>query len=417
MKVLHVCHSDGFGGAAIGAKRLHQTMLSQGVASNLLVAKKFSNDPTVIELPDDLARTIKERINNKLLSLHSTDNPIIRSLNIFGRGAAEYINSTDADVVQFHWVNADMISIRDVSRIAKPLVWKLPDMWAFSGAEHYLLPDDPLRYKFGYSSNNRPVHEKGIDLNKHLWRYKRYCWKNARFSVVCPSKWLAMCANESELFSQRDIFNIANPLNLAQYSPGMKLECRRQFDLPEGRVLVLFAALASLVDKRKGFHYFNDALEKLSCIDSEKKFEVVILGNDGAHIDNLHGYKVHNLGRFKDQGDMINAYRAADFHVFPTQADNLPNVVKEAAACGLPCVGFNVGGMPDMVEHLNNGYLAEPFNIYDLVAGLQWMLRQDLASISANVRAHAVDTHDPNKCVKLYMEVYEKTIREFQHNK
>ena len=153
----------------------------------------------------------------------------------------------------------------------------------------------------------------------------------------------------------------------------------------------------------------------MSHIEVDKKFDIIILGNHGSEMDSLHGYKVHNLGRFTNQNDMINAYRAADFHVFPTQADNLPNVVKEASACGLPCVGFDVGGMPDMVKHKENGYLATPFDVDDLQQGLQWMVGQDLKALSSKVRAQAEEMHNPNKCVNSYLEVYEKTIRAF-HN-
>ena len=410
MKILHVCHSDGFGGASIGAKRLHQTMIDHGLHSRLLVANKFSDSPMVLQLPDDPNRQIKNYINEKILSFHKTSNPVIRSLNIFGRGAAKYINNSSADVVQFHWINADTVSISEIAKIKKPIVWKMPDMWAFSGAEHYLLPDDPHRYVQGYNNQNRPEHECGLDLNKFVWMYKRYCWRNSSFRIVSPSKWLAECARNSKLFKDRFVYNIPNPIDLKQYIPLAKSECRQHFDLPEDKNLILFAALASMIDKRKGFHFLSEALEILSSKGLNKNTDLVILGNQGKVIESLHGFKVHNLGRVKDQSVMIKAYNASDFHVFPTQADNLPNVVKEAIACGLPCVGFNIGGMPDMIKHKDFGYLAKPFDASDLANGLEWVLDQNNDELSKRARKHAEMLHNPEKCINSYLRIYEDLI-------
>jgi glycosyltransferase involved in cell wall biosynthesis len=67
-------------------------------------------------------------------------------------------------------------------------------------------------------------------------------------------------------------------------------------------------------------------------------------------------------------------YAAADVFVAPSVQENLPNTVMEALACGTPCVGFKIGGMPDLIEHQLNGYLASPFDIDDFVAGIKWVL-------------------------------------------
>lgn len=411
MKILHVCYTDGRGGAGIGAKRLHDVMRSYGLNSSLLVANKFSEDKTVFKLRPDRFRRIKHKINRKMLALHGTQNPVLRSTNIFGRGAVKFINNYDADIVQFHWICADMIAIREFKKINKPIVWKLPDMWAFSGAEHYLLPGDPARYKDGYNKANRPQHESGIDLNRYIWRYKQFAWRNAPFSIVCPSKWLAECARESILFKDREVFNIANPINLDLYRPLPKLECREMLGLPKNKKLILFGALASSGDSRKGFHFLDDALKKLSYEAAGLEFDLVILGKEGEISEELHGVKIHNLGRTNSQEKIVKVYSACDFHVFPTQSDNLPNVVKEASACGLPCVGFRVGGMSDMIAHKKTGYLASPYKTESLADGIRWLLSQDLKNIAKRVRQDAEALHDPEKCVEKYLHVYKKQIK------
>lgn len=49
----------------------------------------------------------------------------------------------------------------------------------------------------------------------------------------------------------------------------------------------------------------------------------------------------------------------------------------EALACGTPCAAFHVGGMPDLIEHHQNGYLAQPYQIEDLTQGIAWILEGD----------------------------------------
>ena len=46
-------------------------------------------------------------------------------------------NAAAIHLFHLHWVQAEMLSIADIGRIRKPIVWTLHDMWAFSGAEHY----------------------------------------------------------------------------------------------------------------------------------------------------------------------------------------------------------------------------------------------------------------------------------------
>jgi glycosyltransferase involved in cell wall biosynthesis len=71
---------------------------------------------------------------------------------------------------------------------------------------------------------------------------------------------------------------------------------------------------------------------------------------------------------------LTSVYSAADMFVAPSLQDNLPNTVMEALACGTPSVAFDIGGMSDMIVHKQNSYLAKPFDVHDLVRGLEWVV-------------------------------------------
>jgi glycosyltransferase involved in cell wall biosynthesis len=59
----------------------------------------------------------------------------------------------------------------------------------------------------------------------------------------------------------------------------------------------------------------------------------------------------------------------------PSREDNLPNTVAEALACGTPCIAFDINGLPDMIEHQKNGWLARPFDSADFAEGIRWLSR------------------------------------------
>ena len=72
-----------------------------------------------------------------------------------------------------------------------------------------------------------------------------------------------------------------------------------------------------------------------------------------------------------DTRQIVDIYNATDVFVITSLSENLPNTIMEAMACGVPCVGFKVGGIPEEIDHKKNGYVAEYRNADDLARGLQ----------------------------------------------
>lgn len=415
LKIAHLCFADARGGAAIGARRLHQSMQRCGVNSKLYVVEKYGDDETVIRLPNGhRRRKFVRELQKHIVKRQHSDNPIVRTLNVVPVGTASTLNKADVDIVQMHWVGADTISIGEIVQIEKPVVWKLPDMWAFSGAEHYLLPGDKPRYKEGYSASNRQIHESGLDLDRLIWLYKRKRWKNANFSVVGPSSWITHCAKESILFRNLNVRHILNPLDLDLYDIRDSTVTREKFALPVGKKLIGFGAFHATRDTRKGLHHLREALAHLASQRAVDDIEFVVIGADGEENEEIGGIKVNYLGVIHDEDLLVDAYNAVDLFVLPTEADNLPNVVKEATCCGVPCVGFRVGGMPDMVDHLDTGYLAAPFDTRELAEGIVWTIENVDDSKRKLIRARAESKHAQPVAVAKYLDFYQEILAERQ---
>lgn len=376
MKVLHVCYSDLDGGAARAAYRLHQAQLKSGVDSYMLVINKLSTDKRVIAV--DKRTKIRVKINsvisNYLTSQLTTQNPVKHSLNFFPSGMPQVINNLAPDIVNLHWIGSDMLSISEVAKLKAPIVWTLHDMWAFSGCEHYDNYPEIARYKNNYQSTQGKF---GFDLDAFIYKYKRNKWKNKKITFVSPSQWLADCLQSSVIADRTDIYVIQNCIDHDIYAPVDKTIARELLGLPIDKNLVLFGAMASTTDVRKGFLLLDGALKILGQKYSDK-FSLLVFGADKKSSELQHGFETFHLGVFKDDLTLRLLYSAADLYVAPSLQDNLPNTLVEAMAVGTPCVAFKIGGMPDLISDETLGVLVDSIDTEALAKGIELAINRKI---------------------------------------
>jgi len=415
MKILYLSTNDIKGGAALGACRLHHGFLRRGINSTLLVSKKYSDDYTVVGPVKNfrtILNSIKGEVEKTILSLQKTPNPYKHSLNLFPSGLVKYINQSDADFVILHYIAQEMISIADIAKINKPIVWRLSDQWAFCGAAHYTLEEEEIRCIEGYSRNNRPTDHKGLDIDRWTWQRKKKHWLHKPLTIVTGSRWLAECARKSYLFKDKVIKAIPSGLDMDIYKPVDKLTARSILNLPLDKKLILFGSMSAASDKRKGFHLLLPALYEFA-ENSGLEAAAIIFG--ASKPKNPVNFKMpaYYLSVLQDDWSLVLAYSAADVFILPTMQDNLPFTVMEAMACGTPSISFNVGGLPDLIEHEVNGYLAEPFDPKDLANGLSYLLSNDSVrkTMSENCRQKALDEYSVDVQVDRYLELFQ-TIKQ-----
>lgn len=249
--VLQLNHSDINGGAARAAYRIHHCLRDAGIDSRMWVNKASAGDWTVegpISLLEKVMAAVRARLGAQLTRVLKTGNPIIHSPQILGSRWVERINASDADIVHLHWVQNEMLSIADIGRINKPIVWTLHDMWSFCGAEHYT---DDQRYREGYSVKNRPYHESGFDLNRWAWMRKLKAWNQPMY-IVTPSRWLAECMKQSVLMRNWPVNVIPNALDTTVWQPVERAVARRLLGLSKEGPIITFGAMGGGRDPRKG---------------------------------------------------------------------------------------------------------------------------------------------------------------------
>ena len=419
MKVLMVNTADRTGGAAIAAYRLMEALMNNGVKVQMLVRDKTSVQPTVSPLAiSPLCLKFKflwERAviwaANGFRRYHLFDVDIANT----GTDITSLPEFRQADVIHLHWVNQGFLSLKDLRRITdsgKPVVWTLHDMWPFTGICHYA--GGCGRYREGcyccpmlYGGGSKH------DLSSRVFRKKQRWMQSSGITFVACSNWLADLARSSLLLQGKRITSIPNTISANLYRPADKAESRRRCGLPSGRQLILFSAFKT-TNPIKGLAYLQEACRILAAEHPETKEQmaVVAVGKASEDMKDSFPFAFYPMGYITDEHKLVDLYNAADLFVIPSLQDNLPNTVVEAMACGLPCVGFRVGGIPQMIDHLSNGYVAEYRNAADLAAGIYQILNSNSYNeMCMAARRKAVTDYSEQSVARQYVELYHKITR------
>ncbi len=419
LKVLHVNTSAHNGGAARAAFRIVLGQRKHGLDSKLLVMDQYESHPAILRPGSEfsvVSRKIRSYLSNRVLRLQHSDNSSAHSLNMLPGGLAKWINSSDADVVNLHWVGLEMLSIGEIGRINKPICWTMHDMWPFSGAEHYDDLEAPFRYVPGYEASSRPLSYSGMDLDAWVWRRKKKLWAGKTFHLICPSRWLAECASSSELMKSSPTHVIPNSLDLDTYKPLDKDLCRQAYNLPMHRPVILFGAIGGGKDPRKGYDLLLECLnilgDKLQSLDERDKPLCVVFGQNEPAEKSAIPFPVRWVGHLHDDQALALLYNAADVVVVPSRQENLPQTVTEPQACGCPVVAFNCTGFSDAVVDRVSGYLANAYDVEELADGICWVLEDDQRrkSLGAAAREWALKAWSDQAVVPQYMEVYRQAM-------
>ncbi len=407
MNVLHIVGGKLTGGAARGAYWLHQGLQGIGVDSWVLTnSRQTFGDDTVVST----SRTKKGRLLNKLnlhveamlLALYTKRQRMTFSLGLTGFDFTKTAVYHRAQVIHLHWINDGFVNIRHLSRVSKPMIWTMRDMWSFTGGCHYAL--NCRQYLSGCGRCPHLGSKTSADLSRFAWRRKRKFLPQG-MHIVGISQWLSDCAQSSLLLQDFKIRTIQNNISTRDFFPIEKQMARRALGLPLDRPVVL-AGAQRLDDDFKGFPTFLKALEYLR----GKPF-LLFFGNlDQASLSGLeHDHR--NLGFLMETVLLRLAYSAADVFVSPSHMEAFGKTLAEAMACGTPVVCFDATGPRDIVDHQVNGFRARPFLPEELAVGIDWVLDHSTPAVLArNAREKAKRHFDSKVVSKIYSEFYNEVL-------
>ncbi len=411
MKIVHLSHSDISGGASRAAYRVHNMLIKNNINSLMWVDNKKSDSKTVF----GPSSKIEKFINDKKQHLRFPINKILKS-KFFGMHSPSIlpskwlnkINFSDADIIHLHWIQGEMLSIKEISKITKPIIWTFHDMWPFCGCEHYAYN---LRYSEGYKILNKSQNEyRFFDINRWRWEQKIKFFKKP-IQIISPSNWMTDCIKKSFLMKNWPVQTIPHPIDVLKWYPLEKNILRKELNLPLNSKIIIFGAAGGVNDLRKGFKLFQNALNYLKDSIGYKNLNLIIFGGNNKDFHKETDYKTYYFNEIHDDNFLQKLYSVADVLIVPSKIETFGQTALEALACGTPVVAFRNTGLTDIIEHKKNGYLAEFLNERDLAIGISWVLENSNKDIlNRNSRERAEKYFSENVIIKKYLNIYQNLL-------
>lgn len=413
--ILHLSTFHLEGGAGVAATRLHRALLHGGINSKMLIPIIHQAEQGVTPLAETVWQKRKSWlrfVGERLSFLPNEKDSSVRfafSAADIGTDISQHPLVQQADIIHLHWINFGFLSLNSLRKLfalGKPVVWTLHDMWAFTGGCHYSRGCNHYLthcHQCPYLS-----HPGEYDISFTQFEEKRKLYTSTQICVVSPSQWLTNLVQSASLTKLLPSQTVPNCIDTNQFKPLEIQQVRHKLQLPQDKKLLLFAG-ANTQDPRKGFLYFKEALTQVL---ANTEIEVLIFGK--ANTRNFEDFPVpvHYLGSISNPEDMVDIYNASDLIVVPSLEDNLPNTIMEAMACGTPAVGFKTGGIPEMIDHQTNGYLAEVRSSHALAEGINWVLHQNRdGSLSQAARNKVIECYSESVVAAQYNHIYKSLCK------
>lgn len=423
MRVLIVNTSEQTGGAAVAANRLMRALNNHGVKVKMLVRDKETDNINVVGLKNTIFQKwhfLWERLVVYFYLHFSVKNLFQIDIANSGADITRLKEFKEADVIHLHWINQGMLSLGSIRKIlasGKPVVWTMHDIWPATAICHLTLGCNRFKSRCG---NCRLLPGKGSadDLSAKVWRKKERLYKDGDISFVACSKWLEGEAKKSTLLHDKTITSIPNAIDTHVFKQSDKSQARENCGLPKDKNVILFVC-QRLTNPNKGMSYLAEACNIMAKNHPETLNDTVIAVL-GGHADDMKEslpYDIYPLGYTTDINKIVEIYNSASVFVLPSLSENLPNTIMEAMACGVPCVGFKVGGIPEEIDHGKNGYVAAYRDAEDLARGIYWVVKEaDYEALSKEAHSKVVSSYSQQSVAVKYIEVYNQAIAKKHYN-
>ena len=326
-----------------------------------------------------------------------------------------YKEIKDSDIIHLHWI-CGFVSLKDIaylSKAGKVIVWTFHDIWPLTGGCH--CDYDCERYKASLCGKcPLLITDEEKDLSTIIMMKKYQILNKVNMTIIAPSNWMKNNTLENMIFKGKRVFVIPNTIDTNIFFPKESdyIFNKIGYSKNSNKIHILFSSYSINIEY-KGYKYFLEMLSILRRNHFELSNRIVI---------HLLGKKPHELeiiGEFENklwdlignQENLAAVYSMADYLVYPSLCDNLPNTVMEALSCETPVVAFDIGGISDLIEHKVNGYLAKPRSSEDLLNGLLWLIANNDSNIlGKNGRNKVMKSFSEEVVAKQHYKLYEELL-------
>ena len=399
IKVLHL-NSSGSGGAYMFSENLVNgfKMQNQFLVDQLIFTGKNNNFKILgIDKIDNLIKFSIHAFEKVILYFFLRDKKYLFKFSFGWPGISywllnRYLNKYD--IIHLHWVNKGFINIKQLKRINKPIVWTCHDIWLATGGCH-------LTYgcnKFESGCGNCPMlaKSKSDDISKKIFNSKSETLSKIQLNVVSPSFWLAEQLKKSEILKFKNIQVINNGIDT-------KVFCYKRHHENNLKIKIAFVA-QNLNDENKALYRLINALDLLP---DKKVVQLILIGGKKKDFEFEIPVEYEIIEDANSIYKMSELYQSIDVLVCSSTIETYPTTIMEAACCGVKCVGFDVGGVKEILD-LCSGTAIQPFDIIELSKSIQSI---DKSSINREkISELATQNFSILKTVEGYKSLYESII-------
>ena len=411
MKTTIINTSDINGGAALAGFTLMKSLNRHSdFETRILCGTKFSNDENVDVIAQGTIKLYDKWANNLIIKNTIGQNYWLPSKNKI----LSHPILRESDIINIHNAHGNYFAYPVISKLSNfaPIVASMQDMWYVTGHCGYAYDCDRYEKMCEKCPHLDTYPELKYDFTRFHWKQKKKIYANANISFVTCSQWLKNEAEKSPLFQGKTVTQIYNPINTDNLKPRDKKIVRKLLEIPNNKHIIAFGA-DNIGNERKGFpqllHHLNGSFFK------KNDLFLLLMGRDSMNvlgkIPSQVPYKY--FGGISSDEFRSYIYNAADAFIFPTLADNLPNMLIESLSCGTPCVTFDVGGCGEVIQTGFTGYLAAAFDYGDFLAGIEQLVEDqgNRYNLSNNAREFAVANFSYRSCAEKYADFFTSILQ------
>lgn len=314
------------------------------------------------------------------------------------------------DVIHLHWINniLDYGSFFSTVPSHIPIIWTLHDMSPFTGGCIYswncdkfvsqciACPQLPLDKEFGLAWKTQNL--------------KLELFKNKNLHLVANSVWMENEARKSSVFKNaKSLTTIHLSIDTHVFRPVDTTVCREALGLNSNSFVICFGA-TYLNSRRKGLALLLKALELVYA--RYKQVTCLVYGSNLKVPQSLDLPPVISVGKIESDNLLRVIFSASDIFVIPSLQEAFGQTCLEAMSCGTPVVGFNVGGIPDMIHPGQTGLLAQTGNIEDLAEKIMWMIQNPAERIRMGTKARdfSIENFSTETQGNKYLDLYHTVL-------
>jgi len=394
MKVLFINVHLGIngGGAALGVTQLGESIEKKGIEVSFLSRDDF-NVPSKDILPAQAEALFSSHLYSDIPKF------------------VDSIVAIDPDIIHVNCIDRNVISLFDLLKIGKPILWTVRDNTAHTGGCTFLY--DCEKYITGCGSCEYIKSDFPYDITSAIFNIKRDVYAHLNnIIMVGPSNWMADNLKRSGITKEKDIRVIPNSVNLNSYYPEKTIQARKELNFDLNKKYILFGA-HNVQNVRKGFAHIKKALES---VKSKTPVELVTFGKNGENIQ-LGDIIIRDLGYVNGDEQKRLLYSACDLMLVPSLSEAFGKTVTESMACGTPVVAYNTGGPADIIDHKLNGYLAKIYDIKDLATGINWVINHpNPEELSKNAITKCKTHFNSEMVADKYIEAYKDLLAQPKKN-